>query len=99
MSARCRNGHALAEVGFRIVSGKVVCKGCARAAQSRYRRAAYSSVPQPGDWQDGGPLADPDAPSEAEVARKAAIVRALVEDDRRQRTGIPFDCVPRMGTA
>ena len=99
MSARCCHGHLLAEVGFRVVKGRIACKECARIAQRRYRVGAYSAEPQPGDWQAGGPLADPNAPSEAEVARKAAIVRALIEDDRRQRLGQQLDLAPRAGTA
>ena len=113
MSARCHKGHDLAAVGYRVTNGRVVCLACERINAANYRARHEARLRPAGTprMQRDGPVsawerldydpayADPNAPSLEECERKAAVIHALIEDERRQRMGTPLDCVPRAAGA
>lgn len=88
MSARCRNGHVLAAVGYHSLNGRIVCHQCHRENSVRYReRVRLMSY-------DDAHYADRHAPSAEEVERKAAVVRAIIEDARRERYAHRSQAIP-----
>jgi len=81
--ARCRHGHDLSIVGVYVApNGWTACRQCQRDQRARYRKRANRD-----------PIADPHAPDADSVARKAALVHAMLAPEREYRC---VDRVPQL---
>jgi hypothetical protein len=85
--SRCCHGHLLREVGYRVVGRRIVCLECARNHASRHRKVV-KRMPD-----TASVYADAHAPSEAECARKAALIHAMLSGESGYRS---VDRVPQL---